>query len=754
MNQAAIAYEDTVSVLAISTTDSNKDALDHMAKSGYEKFNIATVSEDQTASKLHAAFGVSGIPHSVMIDRYGVVVFNELGSMPSVSSFTTQFDKFVGDDYQPTVVGKVEEDEIGGGAGADKIKPTETPPDVNALKNALVSEDADRFSFRYQEEADVYPGDKEYDEYNWPWLISEDNAYIKASNKNVDNSYAILYSTITVAANDVLVFDYKIGSEENADILYVMLDGEIIKQYSGNHATNWNKSYAYVFTADQVGKHELAFVFLKDSATMANEDIAYISDLHLESVSDLETVTDEISIFRHAATVKNDAQGAVTQFKNYVDVVLGEDEYYHVGSATGPVLYANMMTATPWNETSLWALAYSDYVVGDGMNYKSAIEEFAWEATQVTTVNGYTPVTEDLRYLLEAAVRNVSIGEKFQGKNEGNKEYLDYHEDEWLELCVYWERYGVNKNVQPKDPMAGITFTGAIPLTSYDAGETPVANKVSVPYKINPRGFKYEFTPTKSGAYRVYSTGDKDPIAFLVDGDRKTQLGYYDNKIFADENDDNFEFYWYFEAGKDARNRDNTYYLLFTTYLDNLAEYNVYVEYLGESYTYLENAAVGPYSANLNTFELFLPDAIEYEYSDLAESGDGYYHHKKADGSLGGIIYLDLNRPTAHFTTASLGAICNDALFGKKEDGVTPKYEVEDRALYIKEKEHDYTDDFYDLWDQATSKAESDPTYGMMPVTQEIFGWLNDVVRSEKYEGIENSWLLLCYYYRTLSAND
>ncbi len=752
MHNAAIEYKDTVSVIAVSTTDSQEEVVEFQAKNGYTQFNMAASGSDN----LKSFFGVEGIPHTVMIDRYGVIVFNEVGGMPSTSAFTSRFERFVADDYIPTVLGSSADEDSSGSTETERMKPNVAAPKISDLKAALTQAD---FDFRFQEE-DVLAGEEGYDEYNWPWVISEDKSYIYASNKNINNSYAILYSTMTAKAGDVLVFDYKIGSELNCDIFYVILDGAIINQYSGNNAKEWQTSYSYVFRDYEAGQHKVAFVFLKDSATMANEDVVQMKNLRIESVDSLANSTKDINVFRQAATNPNKEEGATTQFKNYVNAVYNDkDEYYHVGDANGPVLYANMLNTSVWNENSLWLLAYNNYIAGDGMNFRDAIEEYAWEASQVTTVNGYTPVTEDLRYLLDAAVRYTSFGEKFYGKYQDEKEPLDYHENEWLELCVYWEHYGTAP--MPKDPMAAITFTAAIPLTAGTV-DAPVANPVSVPYAINPRGFKYKFIPEKSGAYRVYSTGLADSIVFLMASDRTTQLGYYDNNIFADEEDDNFDFYYYFEKGE-------TYYMLFTTYLDYAADYNVFIDYLAESYTYKENAAVGPYSANLNTFELFLPDAIAYEYADPTKTylyagetteraGDGYYHHKTEDDTLGGVIYLDLDRPTPFFDSASLHDICVDAL-KENEDG-SLKYPPEKRALYVEEQyidgkyvaAKDYTETFQRWWFES-SKNTGDMK-GFMAVTKEVYEILQIVTRSSKYEGIEDSWLLLCYYDRTLSTKN
>ncbi len=734
MNNAAKAYQDKgVSVVALSTTDSRAKVAEFKNAEGLS-FNMGPIG-----ANLANLFNVGSIPHSVMIDRYGVIVFNEIGSMPTTSAFTVRFDQLLGDDYVSTVIGEVASDTPDEGGGEQEmVKPTFSPPAVSDLKEALVDENgsADGFNFRYQEKSEYQPGDEKYDEYNWPWLIgTEENgrSYVYASNQGYNSSYSILYAKMTAKEGDVLTFDYKIGSEEDCDIFYVTLDGVIIKEYSGADYEDWNTSYAYVFKEFEAGDHELAFFFWKDSGTMAHEDIARISNLRLENVSDLASVSESVDIFRFAATDKNE-KGAATQFKNYVDIHWStEDDYAHVGSADGPVLYANMMNSTPWSHQSVWNLAYAGYIVANGINYRDAIEDFAWESTQVTDVYGYTPVTKDLKYLLDLMVKNCAVEEKWKG---------DYHKDEWLEVCVYWEHYGLAD--LPEDPMAGITFTAAIEMQE---GE----NSVDVPFRINPRGFKYKFTPTRSGVYKVYSTGDKNPQVFLVDSDRTTMLGYWDDKVFVemitdeygnDITDSNFEFYWAFE-------KDKTYYLLFTTYMDEVASYNVNIDYLGKEYVYRENAALGPYSANMVTFEMFLPDAIEYAYADPAQEydyadgrlnaqGDGYYHYVEADGRLGSVIMLDVNRPTAFWSSTSLYNICRQAY----------KYDVEKRALYIDGV--DYTDEFKRIC--FIANKQSGDMKGFAKVDKNLFDLLQKVTMSAKYEGIEESWLLLCYYDKTLIA--
>ncbi len=719
MHNAAKLYEDSVSVLAIALWGESKQVVAQFQNNNaYDAFNMA----ESGSGGIAALFGFGAeAPVSVVIDRYGVVSYIEAGGMPSTSAFSMLFDRFVGEEYVPTVVGSLTDEDIGGDeGGTEQMKPNVAPPEISDLKNAFTTDSAKDFSFNFQAEAGLAPDDDEYDEYNWPWLVGEDGTYIYPANKGWHSSYAILYSTVNVQGGDAILFDYKIATEKNCDVFYIILDGVVIKSYSGYGGDKWKTSYCYVFKDFEEGEHSLSFVFLKDSSTTEGDDVVYVKDLRVVPVESLEDVEEEISIFLYAATQKNEEENATTQYARYITPVYNDkDKYYHVGSENGPVLYADLMNATLWNETSLWLLAYYDYVIDEnGNNYHYAIEDFAWECTQLTTVTDYTPVTEDLKELLDIAVKSVSYAQRWEG---------DYHENEWLELCVYWEHYG--KSEMPKDPMAGITFTAAIEMFVGD-------NEVNVPFAMNPRGFKYKFIPEEDGIYKVYSTGEADSFVFLFASDRETILGTWDNKVLADsENDRNFEFMWNFKAGE-------TYYLLFTTYMDEAAKYNVTIEFLGTTYNYFTNISRGEYSQNLTTGELYLPDAIDYAYNEETNC----YHHVNEKGEFGSKIYLDLINPLAvsYFGSLSLYQVCKQAI----DNEIAP----EKRALYVDGE--DYTDEIYSFYLQATDKEKTDPLYGYIEVSQTVYDVLQSILLSEKYDGIQDTWLALCYYYKPLGVTE
>lgn len=737
MHNAALAYDESVSVLAINAWgDAASDIAAKM--SSYTAFEFAT---GNNADNLLTRFNVGSIPHTVFVDRYGVIVFNHVGSMTAMADFTTRFDKFIGDDYIPTVlktnVDGSDDGEDGGNVPTGWTEPTEAAknatPTLSEVANALKGDDG--FTFRWQEK-DADETTDNYDKFSWPWHLSSDKKSIVPSNRNIHMSYSTLFADFEAVPNSVLCFEYKLSSEADSDILYVLIDGVPVQQLSGNLAPSWATCYGYVFLEDMGGAHELCIMFNKDGDTTAGEDLVEIRNLHfvpLSSIQDDPNVN--ANIFRHAATVLNTDANATTQYKKYITPVYNEnDQYYHVNSADGPILFANLMLSSPWSENSVWLLAYSDLVVDEyGSNYHSSIEKFAWEAANNLKMYGYTPVTKNLRTLLDITVRSVSDYQKWDGP---------YHENEWLETCVYYDHYGDTPPME--DPMKGITFTAAIEM---EVG----TNKVDVPFAMNPRGFKYKFIPEKSGVYKVYSTAEIgtpiDPEMFFVTDNASINkpnsmlaFDYYQDKPFADSKvidgvpyyDGNFEFHRYMEAGE-------TYYMLFTTYCDVAGSYNVEIEYTGATYTYLEQAATGPYSIDEESGKEYVLGAIDYAYSDPTQGGDGYYHAVKADGTLGGIIYLDCNRPTA-WTGTSLYKLCQTAI---------DKYPDETkRGFYIDGK--DYTLELSQLC--FNSIQNEGALKGMYAVDQEVFELLNTITRSAKYGGVEDTWLLLCYYELTLGA--
>ena len=750
-------YKDDVAIFAMSPDDGKSSVTDYKMSTGlaFDMFH----NSDGNLAVLNTFNTSGGIPVTAIIDRYGVVVHLETGALMTTKAFTDLFDKFLGDEY----VSKVDQSASSGGGSSDggedssMVKPTVSAPELPTVENALLNKQ-DGYNVQYTLSWDT-------DEYSWPWVVKEDDQngkYIQNSNQYIHGSYAILYATFTAPANTMIAFDYIVSTEADADKLHVTLDNAPIQAISGSSDNNWVTCYAYAFETQHAGEHTLAFTYLKDGSGASGDDLVKIRNLRFIDLAEVNA-SDEVdaNIFRYAATVPNTAENATTQFTYYVDAVYADmnvkydangevvtdgtgeygDGYYHVGNPKGPVLFANMMTNTLWNEYSLWILAYSNFCSFDGINYLEQYEYYAWAASNNFTNYGYVPVTKDLQKYLNLAVKHVTYGAKSD---------TPYHENKWLETCVYYDHYGNTPAMS--DPTATITYHAATPMKEG-------TNTVHVPFAMTPRGFKYKFVPTRSGVFHVYSTGDSDTICFLRGEDRKTELGYYDENIgdtYIDENGDerfntNFNFYYYFEE-------NTTYYMLMTTYLDLVATYEVEIEYVGKKYTYMEAAAPALYSYNEVTNETYLPGAVAYAYSDPANGGDGYYHVKNADGTLGSILFVDCLRATHMFNNASLQDICQQALAYKRDENGDIVYDdlnnpvyvypPEKRALYVNGK--DYTEIVYQWCDEST--YNNGRRHGFMPVTQEIYEALCAITLSDKYDGIYNSWLRLCYYELTLGA--
>lgn len=746
MNAAYEQMKDNVAVIAITTepTDSMNKVKDFKAANGLQ-FDVAPYSDAGEA--LASCFDTSGIPVSIMVDRYGIISYYHVGSMTAATDFTSRFNKLVGDDYQPTVLNTDVNGEEGdiGDEGSNLITPTVDFPKLDDVATALGGSSAFTYAWDSQ------------DEYAWPWLIVQENGKpsVQASVK-VDSNYATFLTKFTANAGDTFLFDYDVLTEEACDILYVLLDGVPVYQLSGKTSGTGS----YVFRDFESGEHTIHFLYLKDGDTSIEGEHANLSNFRLENSSE----NAEGLVFQHAANGLNvDESGNLIDptknslYQYYETVVLNsEDGYYHVGDENGPILFANLMLSSRWSDQSVWLLAYADYIVSEGYNFHADIEDYAWEANQPIPgkklTYGYTPVTENLRQLLGHVAKSSPV------KEFGYKFWTgESHENEWLELCVYWQNYGETPALE--DPMKTITFHAAEQV--YSGVNGSVENTAVVPFAMTPRGFKYKFIPEVSGVYNVYSTGDIDSTCFLVAEDKTTFLGEYTEVIgktktvYNEETgktstvvDTNFYFHYYFEA-------NTTYYLLLTTHIENgYSEYPFFIDYVGEEYSYLENLSIGPYSYNEVSGELFLPDAKTVAFDetvavDVDEDGEidvnGAYRIVNKDGSLGGVIYVDMVRATVFFSQNSLFDTA-------RADRNKP---LDQRNFYINGTDYTETILKYGTW--ARNRLEdNDPTTpllsGFVELDQTLFDAICAITRSARFDGIDDSWQLLCYYYLTLKA--
>ena len=718
------AKADLVSILAVSI-HSGDNVSAYKADMGLT-FDMAEYND------LVSQFTIGAVLVSIVIDRYGVISYWHLGSMTAKSDFTGLFDKFIGDNYIQTVL-----DSNYNGSGntgteeEEQVLPNVSAPSFSDVQNVLDATNDLNATYSWNE-----------DKYAWPWTVHVDTSgtkYLRASNSNVHHSFAILQMNFNAKAGDALTFDGRISTEEY-DYLYVIVNNKEIHALSGIEYEEWKDYVAYVFTED--GNYDLSFVYLKDYSMSSGEDEVWIKNLQIVPATDLNTESVDVNIIRDAATGYNDpsteeGKTATTAYKHYVKVAFGVDEYYHVDvngdgevdMDSEPVLFANLLGVNLWNAYDISQLAINDYLIVDGMNMVDVIRDYAWIASN--SDNGYVPVTHSLQKVLQM-ITTQEIAFELSNK--------PYHENEWLEMCVYYDHYGKTPLMQ--DPTLGVSFDSAIELVETKTGDD--VNHLDINRYLVPRGMKHKFTPEKSGVYHFYSkfpeevlgTGAQyDPEAWLVDTDRSTFLVHSEDTLKGayDNNLDNFSIYAYLEE-------DKTYYLIIAFFLDSFGKLDVAIEYKGESYTYLENCAKGPYSFNLVTNNYYVPDAIK---TILGQ--DGYLHTVTLDEDYNEVasnnkVYLDLVNTTYMFT--------RDALADKIEQA--DSYKVEKRLFYLDGK--DYSEIMQKYLHQA--KLQNGEYYGLLAINEEVLEILQLFTkRHDGFNGIKNSWQLMCYYEKTVDAN-
>ena len=495
------------------------------------------------------SFGVTNYPTSVFIDRYGVICFIEVGALTETKYFDKLFSHFTAEPYTQKLIYTYED-------VAPAQKPDISMPSSGEIA-AIVSPGAEITYSPETGSADA--------EWSWPFVITEKDGVqcIKTSNSQIDSSFAMMHAEVYLEAGQALKLEYQAFTEQGADLFYILVDGVSINTISGT-SNGWETCYPYV--AEQSATYEVSFIYMKDSSTDEKDDCVYIKSLSiLNNVAEISTPT---YIPRWAAT---EPSISGIGYDKYVEIVLGADGYYHVGSATGPLLLANMMGVTMLSSSdSVYSFVYNDMAYqGELAGIYDAVVKYCNYASNAA-IGGLCTVDPTLKGYLEQIA-------DAKGTEENNPK-------QWLQFCLYYDAYATG-GVQLADPIAGLAYHSAYQaVVNESVGLDEYPNIYVYDRPIMPRGMFYKFTPTVSGAYKI-STNQKNPkndIAYSLNGWIFLEDGtnYYEYVISERIIDDstNVFMYVYFEAGKD-------YYI-------NIAYYDYYtvdsfgfkLEYLGESY--------------------------------------------------------------------------------------------------------------------------------------------------------------------------
>ena len=758
MEEAYQMYKDDVAVIALDPLEQDE------AVAGYQATMGLTFPMAACPAAWSSTFSITGYPTSVIVDRYGMICLIEVGGITSLRPFTSIFETFTGDDYEQKIYGNVSE-------LITNVKPTY---EMDTSENVAAALNSTDFPITYRAE------EGESAEYCWPFIITEKNGEtcLKASNQEIEDSYAILYADVELKAGQAVGFDYLASTEYGSDVLFLIVDNEDIYQISGTSEEEvWKSCYPWVAIED--GTYEVALCYLKDESGNAGEDTVYVKNMRIVDESEIDTAS---FIPRLAASTQDGFE------YSYVDVVLNEeDNYYHVGNENGPLLLANLMNYSQFNEEkTIWDLAYNGTVTVDGHNYYEDLVQYFNYASN-SSLNGYCTVNKELADLLKIVAEVAG----FEGT-----------ENEWLKMCSYYQVYGSDSE-QLEDPIKGLAT-----FSAYEAkmGKNVESNCFYYNRAILPRGLLAEFVPTVSGVYRITSRNDSQQgVEGWIFNENREELYVYEGgeRMFSDEND--ISMVYYMEAGKS--------YFIDIAFWDIYEEGYIYydIEYIGATYKLFRNCSPGYFTYDTNA----TGDAMYHLVSggiDIVLGTDGKYYEDlglDANGNqkYGSPIYVDFVGASGVFGTpiSTVPGYNEDGTVQKDANGETvmvkgmldmggfdfSKTEADLYILAFLEKRDfdvEATDAYlHEMWgDEYDGYAEiyqlEDVYEGIYhgtgeDLTEEVRGYLNSMINSpaelqgcvivterlaeilqmlmDKYtfENVDNSWIKMCYYYQTLGPN-
>ncbi len=776
------AYSDDIAIIALDPY--SEDTLTGII-SFQSQFGLTfDVAQDFTA--LSTAFGVTSYPTSVMVDRYGMISMIVPGAITSQRAFDVIFEHFTADDYEQKLV-----------VDYNDIVPQEKP-NVSMPSSDEVSEAFDGGSV-----ADIeylpYPSDSDESEieFSWPFVIGEydGETVINPANAKKEGSFAQLVINVPMAAGEAIAFDYFSSTELGADILYVVVDGKDIYSISGE-STDWKTCFAYV--AEEEATYQLALIYQKDNSDNMGDDTVYLKNLRKVAIDDIDEPT---YIFRFAATNPDD----YSNYQDYITPVLGADGYYHVNTADGPILLANLMGYTRFSADDFV------YNMSLGKGYEAAMTKYCSYASN-SQINGVCSVNEELKALL------LKIVEDYGDTS---------NENDWLKLCNYYDSYGTDEELA--DPIKGLATFSAYDVILSSKGATDFPNEFTYNRVIMPRGMYAKFTPEESGTYLITSYAydeskksfiDCEAWIFTEDGlNGEVPAPWYtylniDKQNIAKTGDlSNVYMIAYLEADKD--------YYIDIAYGDVYQEGTIKfrVERLGGEGSYRFSLASPSFFTALEDDMGNLTETVSGNFVAVELDNNGIYREKRADGRLGSIIYTDFTGITTIFNDKPIYSADDSVMSLIKAGAFNFSYSEEDlyvlntlkkyngdvdktrealRAELGEAYEATYTDSYEGAGTQVTGYAveevlvgkyhgdlemgdktdfvlsyvnkiikrgdritvvnekgdgtvtitveEGDPRIGCVAVDAALAEVLWKLMDKYTFEGIEDSWLKLCYY--------
>ena len=754
IEQAYNQFKDKLAIVALSSQDTATVIKNFQAENGY------TFDMGCDTAGIEGRFSVSSWPTTIIVDRFGVVAYRSSGAQPSTSVWSSLFAKFTSDDYEQAVVppGENNPDPTNPGDPITfKAPPADTAaPDYRTVLSggAVLGEGAQGKVTGVH----VETGENDKDT-SWPWYVGTegDTSYLYASNSNATPTYAILYIDFSLKSGDILSYDisYKTAA---SDAVYVIIDGATrLATYTGGSTGGtygWETENG-IYLASRDINITLSFTYIKyDIATdtKVQDDFARIGNI---TVTNVEDITYPFDFARSTAYL-----GLTLE-----DLVIGDDGFYHV-KAEGTAYDKAILLTDLW-KSSDWSLNHAGGPnfnnTEENTSYPASLYYFSfWEFSNYLTrpeedrgvtynyteyseylnsllmaenysKNGYVPVTPTLRKILE----DFCLEFRDSKFNHGQ-----YYDGEWLEMCYVFEhRNGGHGNgtfcSKTDDPVYGLTIFNAIPAVQNQANHV----NIDTPFQ-NVAGHYYKFTVPKAGVYKIYSSttkADVYPEMFLYGWNGKNEIykGHYQSDPGNALRGRDFVTYRYLTEGEDI-------YMMMYVGVALTGEFDLYIEYAGESYNWLRTAAFdGAWTG------IFNPNGelagATYNAIPWALREDGYYYTYSVNSEeyWGSVIYIDFLNINYH----DMG----------EEHPRTLLQLIEADLFNLKEYfEPDYTALITSYYYQSIDgKDENDELYGKIEASEELVSIIAKMLEYRTMDGDALNtgfWLSMAYYYQHIGA--
>lgn len=233
MQKAYSQVSDDIGVLALSVEPTDTAETVNALK---DELGLITLPMGVDENGVSARFNLEGgIPYSVLVDRNGVMCFDEVGAITDETKFLRLFEAYTAEDYgEPRLL-----DDI------PKPLPTAEWPLVDAFAAALGA----------QEMRVELPEDESV----WPFAIGADGTGIRSTNGAACGTTAAFAVKLNANAGEALAFEYEVDCKPLHQGLRVYVDGEQADEIAGTRS--WSTRLVK-FETD--GEHTVDFAFQRD----------------------------------------------------------------------------------------------------------------------------------------------------------------------------------------------------------------------------------------------------------------------------------------------------------------------------------------------------------------------------------------------------------------------------------------------------------------------------------------------------------